>query len=96
MKKTVITIPLELNNNIQACQVELDGLKSLIGYLLSTTEYEISTSKIEDLQNKFINKNKEYNELKAEVEKLIPEDFDRIKTSWNLDFATSAVEVIEN
>lgn len=95
MKKVTITIPMELSDNIQRIQVELDGLKQLIGYLLSTEEYNIPVEKIEKLQEEFIMKNKIYNELKLKVEDYIPEDFDKNKTSWTLDFSTYQVEIVE-
>lgn len=96
MRKINITIPMELSDSIQACQIELDGLKSLIAYLLSNSEYEIPQSKIDNYEKKIVLKNKEYNDLKMQVENLIPADFDKNKTYWNLDFATTNVEVIEN
>lgn len=95
MKKVNITIPMELSNDIQKVQVELDGLKQLIGYLLAAEEYNIPAKKIEKLQEDFMAKNKIYNELKLEVEDYIPEDFDKNKTSWSLDFSTYTVEVVE-
>lgn len=96
MKKTIISVPTELSDAIQACQVEMDGLKQLIGYAMSTTDYTIPQSKIDELQDKFMSKNKVYNQLKDEVEKLIPADFDKTKTNWSLDFATHQAEVIED
>lgn len=95
MKKIIISVPTEVSDAIQACQVEMDGLKQLIGYAMSTTDYVIPKERIDELQNQFMVKNKEYNQLKEEVEKLIPADFDKTKTNWNLDFATYKAEVIE-
>lgn len=96
MKKINIKVPVTLSESIQACQIDLEGLKSLIAYLLSNTEYIVPQSKIDYYETKFMLKTKEYNQLKLKVEELIPEDFDKNITSWNLDFATSEVEVIEN
>lgn len=96
MKKTIISVPTDLSDAIQACQIEMDGLKQLIGYAMAATDYVIPQEKIDELQNKFMLKNKEYNQLKEQVEKLIPVDFDKTKTNWSLDFATYQVEVIEN
>ena len=96
MRKTIINIPLELSDGIQACQIELDGLKQLIGFLLSSVEYNIPEEKINKLQQDFMKKNKEYNDLKLQVENYIPADFDKNKTSWNLDFSTYEVEIVED
>lgn len=95
MKKINITIPMELSNDIQECQIELEGLKELIAFLLSNVEYNIPEEKISKLRTDFVNKNKIYNDLKLKVENYIPEDFDRTKTTWSLDFATYNVEVVE-
>ncbi len=95
MKKVNVTIPLELSDEIQACQIELDGLKQLIAFLLSNSEYIIPEEKINKLQKDFIEKNKIYNDLKLKVEDYIPADFNKTKTSWSLDFATQNVEIIE-
>lgn len=95
MRKTIITIPTELSDSIQACQIELDGLKELIAFLLASVEYNIPEERINKLQKDFINVNKTYNELKLKVEDYIPVDFDKSKTSWNLDFSTGSVEVVE-
>lgn len=95
MKKTIILVPAELSNAIQSCQVEMDGLKQLIGYAMSTTDYVIPQEKIDELQKQFMVKNREYNQLKEDVEKLIPADFDKSRTNWSLDFSTYQVEIIE-
>lgn len=95
MKKINITIPMELSNDIQECQIELEGLKELIAFLLSNVEYNVPEEKINKLRTDFVNKNKTYNDLKLKVENYIPEDFDRTKTTWSLDFATYNVEVVE-
>lgn len=95
MRKINVEIPVELSDNIQKVQVEMDGLKQLIGYLLATEEYVIPAKKIEKLQEDFMAKNKIYNELKLKVEDYIPEDFDKNKTSWMLDFSTHTVEITE-
>lgn len=95
MKKVIIDVPQKLNDDIQAIQVEMDGLKQLIAYMISTTEYVIPAEKIQSLQMEFFAKNKIYNDLKLEVENYIPEDFDKSKTIWNLDFATCQAEVVE-
>ena len=95
MKTVSVSIPADLSARIQACQIELEGLKSLIGYFLSTTEYEVPTEKINEFQTQFMLKNKEYNELKLEIENYIPSDFNLVKTSWNLDFATSTAVITE-
>ena len=60
MRKTIITIPTELSDSIQACQIELDGLKELIAFLLASVEYNIPEERINKLQKDFINVNKTY------------------------------------
>lgn len=95
MKKTTITIPEDLNNKIQESQVKMDGLKQLIGFLVSATEYNVPKEKINEFQTEFMEENRIYNDLKAEIEKLIPADFNKDKTTWNLDFATHSLEVTE-
>ena len=96
MKKTTVIVPEELSDGIQACQVELTGLKDLISYLLANTEYNIPEERIEALERRFMAQTKLYNDLKLKVEDYIPSDFDKTKTSWNLDFATYTVEIIED
>lgn len=95
MKKIVVNVSEELNEKLLDVQVEMDGLKQLIAYMLSTTEYIIPEEKINALQAKFMEKNKIYNDLKSEVETLIPSNFNKEKTSWNLIFANAQVEFTE-
>ncbi len=96
MRKTIVNIPAELSDEIQACQIELEGLKQLIAFLMSNTEYVIPEERIVGLQKDFMAKNKIYNDLKLKVEDFVPADFDKSKTSWNLDFTTYSVEITEN
>ena len=95
MKKITLEVPVELSESIQTCQIELDGLKQLIGFLMSNTEYNVPEERIQKLQKDFMDKNRLYNELKSQVEDLIPSDFNKNKTSWNLDFSSNKVEIVE-
>ena len=42
-----------------------------------------------------IKNNPEYNLLRQKITDMVPAEFDKSKTSWNLDFATNLVTVIE-
>ena len=95
MRKAIVSVDQKLNDDILTIQVEMDGLKQLIAYMLSTTEYLIPQEKIDALQADFMKKNKIYNDLKSEIEALIPDGFIKEKTSWNLMFATAEVEFVE-
>ena len=95
MRTTTVTIPEDLTTKVQTCQVKMDGLKQLIGFLVSTIEYDVPKAKIDAFQAEFMEENKVYNNLKMEIEKYIPADFDKDKTIWNLDFASCTLEVTE-
>ena len=64
-----------------------------MGIAYSTTQYIIPEARISLLEEKMFKVKTEYELLKSEVEKLIPDDFDLTRTSWNLDFATHTVVV---
>ena len=95
MKKTTVIIPEDLASQIQESQVKLDGLKQLIGFLVSTIEYDVPQAKIDGFQKEFMEENRVYNDLKSKVDEYVPADFDKNKTSWNLDFATCELEITE-
>ena len=96
MKKTTVIIPEDLSTRVQESQVKMDGLKQLIGFLVSTVEYDVPQAKIAEFQKQFMDENRVYNDLKAELDNYIPADFNRDKTIWNLDFATCTLEITEN
>lgn len=95
MKKTTVIIPEDLSNKVQECQIKMDGLKQLIGFLVSTVEYNVPEAKINEFQKEFMEENKIYNDLKGIIETYIPEDFNKDKTIWNLDFASHILEIEE-
>ena len=84
-----------LSDMIEQRHYELNGLKSLIGFALSTTEYEIPKEKIIELQQEYAKTLAEYDTLKESVTKLIPDEAVNEKTSWTLDFKTHIVTVYE-
>lgn len=96
MKTEVYDVPAELVETIQAIQYELDGLKNMLGFAYSTTEYVIPESRIKKLEKDYLDTNARYNLAKNEVENIFINNFDRSKTSWNLDFDTKKVTVVEN
>ena len=74
-----------------------DSIKNLLGFAYSTTTYAIPESRIEKLEQEFNEINTEYNLLKNQIELIaIPSDFNKAKTSWNLEFDNSEVTVTEN
>lgn len=95
MKEISIKIDPALSQAIQARQVELDGIQKMLAFAWSTTEYQIPQSKIDELKADYNKTNLEYNVLRQEITDMVPEDFDKSKTSWNLDFATSTVHIVE-
>ena len=97
MDKKTITFTVEpaLAEAIQTRQVELDGIQRMLGFAWSTTEYNIPQEKIDELKADYNKTNLEYNLLRQKITDMVPEDFDKSKTSWNLDFATNTVTVVE-
>ena len=95
MKEISIKIDPALSQAIQARQVELDGIQRMLAFAWSTTEYQIPQEKIDELKADYNKTNLEYNVLRQEITDMVPEDFDKSKTSWNLDFATSTVHIVE-
>lgn len=96
MKIREYEVPQELVESIQTRQLELESVKDLLAFLYSTTQYNIDTKKLERLEKEFKQLNIEYNLLKEKVEEIFIAEFDRAKTSWNLDFNTNIVTVVEN
>ena len=95
MKEMEFKIDQALCDMIEERQYELDGLKNLLGFAWSTTEYQIPQEKIKELQDRFNLVNKEYNILKEQITNMIPDDYNRENTSWNLDFKDCIVHVTE-
>ena len=95
MRETTFQIDSALSEAIQARQVELDGIQRMLAFAWSTTEYNIPQEKIDELKADYNKTNLEYNLLRQKVTDMVPADFDKSKTSWNLDFATNTVSVIE-
>ena len=95
MKTTTFKIDQALADAIQARQVELDGLQRLLAFAWSSNEYQIPQSKIDELMADYNKTNLEYNILRQQVTDMVPAEFDKTRTSWNLDFATCEVTVSE-
>lgn len=95
MKTTTFKIDQALADAIQTRQVELDGLQRLLAFAWSTTEYQIPQTKLDELMADYNKTNLEYNTLRQKVTDMVPAEFDKSKTSWNLDFATCMVTVSE-
>ena len=95
MKETTFKIDHALSEAIQTRQVELDGLQRMLAFAWSTTEYTIPQEKIDELKEDYNKTNLEYNLLRQKITDMVPAEFDKTKTSWNLDFATHKVTVIE-
>lgn len=95
MKETTFQIDPALSDAIQARQIELDGIQRMLAFAWSTTEYTIPQEKIDELKADYNKTNLEYNLLRQKITDMVPEDFDKSKTSWNLDFATHTVSVVE-
>jgi hypothetical protein len=95
MKETTFQIDQALTEAIQARQVELDGIQRMLAFAWSTNEYQIPQEKIDELKADYNKTNLEYNLLRQQITNMVPEEFDKSKTSWNLDFATNTVTVIE-
>lgn len=95
MKDTTFTVDSALSDAIQARQIELDGLQRMLAFAWSTTEYNIPQEKIDELKADYNKTNLEYNLLRQKITDMVPAEFDKSKTSWNLDFATNTVTVIE-
>lgn len=89
-------VPQELVESIQTRQLELESIKDLLAFLYSTTQYEVDTKKLEHLEKEYKELSIEYNLLKEEVEEIFISEFNRARTSWNLDFNTNIVTVVEN
>lgn len=96
--KTVYTFKIDesLRDAIQARQIEMDGLQNLIGFALSTTQYNIPTEKITSMRKEYEDTLYEYNLLKGEVDKLIPVEYKLEKYSWQLDFTEGVISIYEN
>ena len=97
MKNIVVKIDSAMVNAIRARQMELEGYKNLWSYAVSNPPYDIPQEKIDELEQKYINTNAEYNLLKNQLEdEYIPKDYDRNKVSWNLDFDAQEMAIVEN
>ena len=95
MKETTFQIDHALSEAILARQIELDGIQRMLAFAWSTTEYQIPQDKIDELKEDYNRTNLEYNLLRQKITDMVPEEFDKSRTSWNLDFATNTVTVIE-
>lgn len=95
MKETTFQVDQALTDAIQTRQVELDGLQRMLAFAWSTTEYNIPKEKIDELMADYNKTNLEYNLLRQKITDMVPAEFDKSKTSWNLDFATNTVTVVE-
>lgn len=93
MKQTTFQVDPALAEAIQARQVELDGIQKMLAFAWSTTEYQIPQERIEELKEDYNRTNLEYNLLRQKITDMVPADFDKSKTFWNLDFATNVVTV---
>ena len=95
MKQTTFQIDPALSEAIQARQIELDGIQRMLAFAWSTTEYQIPKEKIDELKADYNKTNLEYNLLRQKITDMAPAEFDKARTSWNLDFATNEATVIE-
>jgi len=95
MKETTFTVDPALSDAIQARQIELDGIQRMLAFAWSTTEYTIPQDKIDELKADYNKTNLEYNMLRQKITDMVPEEFDKTRTTWNLDFATNTVTVVE-
>ena len=95
MKQTTFQIDPALSDALQARQIELDGAQKMLAFAWSTTEYQIPQEKIDELKADYNKTNLEYNLLRQKITDMVPPEFDKSKTYWNLDFATNTVTVIE-
>ena len=95
MRETTFQVDQALTDAIQARQIELDGLQRMLAFTWSTTEYNIPKEKIDELMADYNKTNLEYNLLRQKITDMVPAEFDKSKTSWNLDFATNTVTVVE-
>ena len=95
MKETTFQVDQALTDAIQARQIELDGIQRMLAFAWSTTEYNIPKEKIDELMTDYNKTNLEYNLLRQKITDMVPAEFDKSKTSWNLDFATNTVTVVE-
>ena len=95
MKEISFQVEPALSEAIQARQIELDGIQRMLAFAWSTSEYAIPQEKIDELKADYNKTNLEYNLLRQKITDMVPEEFDKSKTSWNLDFATNTVTVVE-
>ena len=66
MKMNIVhtfTIDENLRDAIQARQIEMEGLQNLIGFAMSTTQYNIPKEKITEMRKEYNDKLFEYNLL---------------------------------
>ena len=96
MRTEVYEVSAELSDAIQSRQIRLEGLKDLLGFCYSTTSYNIPKDKVRELEQEYIDVVAEYNLLKEQVEAIFIKEFNPANTSWNLDFHTKKVTVVEN
>ena len=97
MKTITKEIPIELSESVEATQLELNGIKQMLGFAYSTTEYNIPEERIAKLEKEFKDTNAKYEILKGQVEDVaVPAEFDKAVTSWSLDFKTHIVTVTTN
>lgn len=89
----IYDVPVELVEAIQARQIELDGLKNMLAFCYSTTDYIIPEERITKLENDYNDKFTEYSLLKLKVEDIFSSDFNNSKMNWSLDFSTCKVRV---
>lgn len=98
MKMNIVhtfTIDENLRDAIQARQIEMEGLQNLIGFAMSTTQYNIPKEKITEMRKEYNDKLFEYNLLKDEISNIIPKEYQEDKYSWQLDFTEATVSIYE-
>lgn len=95
MERKDIKIAEELVQTIQAKQMEVNGLKDLYGFAISTSAYEIPQEKIDKLQKQYMDANAEFELAKLEVEKTFVTEGIPVntRTNWNLDYNTGICTV---
>lgn len=97
MRTKDVKIEMDLVNAVQERQIEMESLKNLLGFAYSTTAYVVPEERIKKLEKQFMDTSAEYELLKNKVDALVvPEDFNRSKSDWNLDFSTGIVTVTEH
>ena len=95
MKTYEFTIDNNLCDAIEEKASEVEGYTNLYIAILELDNNSIPKVKLDELKKEYFNCVKEFNLYKQMITDLIPEEFDRNKTSWKLDYNTCKVYVTE-